>query len=310
MNGRILITGSEGLIGAALRNALEADGARVAGLDLRGPGGEEGDTRDARRVRDAVSGCRGVVHLAAVSRVAWGERDPDACFATNVGGTGNVVAAMAAERARSPRGPWLLFASSREAYGHAGRLPVAEDAPLRPINVYGRTKVEGERLAMAARDSGLRTAVARLSNVYGSTRDHADRVVPAFARAAALGGLLRVEGEDSAFDFTHIDDTVRGLTALIGRLDGGEAPPPAHLVTGRSTSLGELAALAVELAGTGAPIARTAPRSFDVARFHGDPARARELLGWTARTPLRRGLARLIGDFRAELGIFERKGAA
>lgn len=310
MNGRILITGSEGLVGAALRNALEEDGARVAGLDLRGPGGEEGDTRDARRVRDAVSGCRGVVHLAAVSRVVWGERDPDACFATNVGGTGNVIAAMAAERERSPRGPWLLFASSREVYGQAGRLPVAEGAPLRAINVYGRTKIEGERLTMEARDNGLRTAIARLSNVYGSTRDHADRVVPAFARAAALGNTLRVEGEDSAFDFTHIDDTVRGLAALAGRLDGGEAPPPMHLVTGRSTSLGELAALTVELAGTGAPVARTTPRAFDVSRFHGDPARARELLGWTARTPLRQGLARLIGDFRAELGTFERKGAA
>lgn len=310
MNGRILITGSEGLVGAALRNALEADGARVAGLDLRGSGSEAGDTRDARRVRDAVSGCRGVVHLAAVSRVAWGEQDPDACFATNVGGTGNVIAAMAAERERSPRGPWLLFASSREVYGQADRLPVAEDAPLRAINVYGRTKIEGERLTMEARDNGLRTAIARLSNVYGSTRDHADRVVPAFARAAALGNTLRVEGEDSAFDFTHIDDTVRGLAALAGRLDGGEAPPPMHLVTGRSTSLGELAALTVELAGTGAPVARTTPRAFDVSRFHGDPARARELLGWTARTPLRQGLARLIGDFRAELGTFERKGAA
>lgn len=239
-----------------------------------------------------------------------GERDPNACFATNVGGTGNVIAAMAAERERSSRGPWLLFASSREVYGQADRLPVAEDAPLRPINVYGRTKIEGERLTMEARDNGLRTAIARLSNVYGSTRDHADRVVPAFARAAALGNLLRVEGEDSAFDFTHIDDTIRGLAALVGRLDGGEAPPPMHLVTGRSTSLGGLAALAVELAGTGAAVERAPPRAFHVARFHGDPARARELLGWTARTPLRQGLARLIGDFRAELGIFDRKSAA
>lgn len=310
MNGRILITGSEGLVGAALRNVLEAEGARVAGLDLRGPGGEEGDTRDARRVRGAVSGCRGVVHLAAVSRVVWGEQDPGACFTTNVGGTRNVIAAAAAEREGSPRGPWLLFASSREVYGQMDRLPVAEDAPLRAVNAYGRSKIEGERLTMEARRNGMPTAIARLSNAYGATRDHADRVVPAFARAAMLGRPLRVEGEDNTFDFTHIDDTVLGLAALVRRLDRGEAPPPVHLVTGAPTSLGELAALAVELAGTGAPVERAPPRSFDVSRFCGDPARARELLGWTARTPLRRGLARLIRDFRAERESLHRQGAA
>ena len=52
-NHRILITGSEGLVGSALRTALEARGVRVTGLDLRGPDGEEGDVRNAGRVRDA-----------------------------------------------------------------------------------------------------------------------------------------------------------------------------------------------------------------------------------------------------------------
>ena len=296
MDGPILITGSEGLIGSALRAALAARGTEVGGLDIRGPRGEAGDVRDAPCVRDSVAGCRGIVHLAAVSRVVWGERDPQGCRDVNVGGLRNVTQAAVG----STRRPWLVFASSREVYGQPYHLPVTEDAPLRPVNMYGRCKVEGERLVEAARAKGLRAAVVRLSNVYGSTRDYPDRVLPAFARAAVRGTVLRVEGEDNAFDFTHLDDTVRGLVALTKLLSEGETPPPIHLLTGQSTTLGQLAALAVELAGTAAPIVRGPPRAFDVSRFHGDPSRAQKLLGWVPRVGLREGLGRLIRDFRRE----------
>ena len=277
MDGPILITGSQGLIGRALCGALEDSRAQVRRLDLRGPCGEDGDVRDARRVRDAVAGCRGTVHLAAVSRVVWGERDPQGFRDVNVGGLRNVIAAAA----ESTRRPWLLFASSREVYGQPDHLPVTEDAPLRPVNVYGRCKVEGERLVEAARGKGLRAAVVRLSNVYGSPHDHADRVLPAFARAALRGGVLQVEGETHVFDFTHLDDTVRGILALIELLSQGQTlPPPINLLTGRPHTLGEAASLAVQLAGTRAPVVRAAPRPFDVSRFYGDPGRARRLLGW------------------------------
>ena len=298
---RILITGSEGLVGSALRTALESRGAHVTGLDLRGSGGEEGDVRNARRVREAAAGCHGIVHLAAVSRVVWGEREPETCREVNVGGLRNVIAAASAGRVEPSRRPWVVFASSREVHGQPGRLPVTEDAPLRPINVYGRSKVEGERLVEAARDEGLRAAIVRLSNVYGSTRDHPDRVVPAFARGAVQGKVLRVEGADHTFDFTHIDDATRGIVSIIGLLAGGKTPPPPiHLLTGRPVSLGRLAGLAADLAGTGAAIVEAPPRSFDVSRFCGNPARARNLLGWAPHVELRQGLARLIHEFRLE----------
>ena len=297
MDGPILITGSEGLVGGALRAALATLGAEVRGLDVRASRGEAGDVRDAWCVRDAVAGCRGIVHLAAVSRVMWTERDPQGCRDVNVGGLSNVIEAAVV----SPRRPWLLFASSREVYGQADQLPVTEAAPMRPVNVYGRCKMAGERLVETAGTGGLRAATVRLSSVYGSTRDYPDRVLPAFAHAAVRGTTLRVEGADNAFDFTHLDDTVRGLAAIIELLSGGETPPPPiHLVTGRPTTLGELAALAVQLAGTEASIVRVPERRFDVSRFYEDPGRARKLLGWSARIRMREGLARLVRDFRRE----------
>ena len=296
MGRRILITGSEGLIGSALRAVLTARSWEIVGLDLRGSGSERGDIRTPERVREAVAGCDGIVHLAAVSRVVWAEHDPERCWATNVGGIRNVLEAAGE---RTPR-PWLLFASSREVYGQPERLPATEDTALRPVNVYGRSKAEGERLVEEAAARGPHTSTVRLSNVYGSARDHVDRVVPAFARAAATGSVIRMDGAGCTFDFTHIDDAVRGMVALIDRLEKGQPMPTVHLLTGRPTTLGELAAMANAAAAKTVPVVEAPARSFDVARFHGDPSRARRLLGWTPRVEFQAGFERLVEDLRVE----------
>lgn len=292
---KILITGSRGLVGTALGRAL-APRFDVTGLDLE-PRARDvgGDTRDAALVERLVADVDGVVHLAAVSRVVWGEHDPERCKTVNVDGTRNVLEAAR----RAPRAPWVLFASSREVYGQPDMLPTPEDAPLRPVNIYGRTKVDGERLSDESRALGAQTAIVRLSNVYGSPVDHADRVVPAFVRAALGGGVLRVDGGDNTFDFVHVDDAVRGLSALVDRLEAGaRALPPIHLVTGRPTTLAALAALACEVAGTRATTVAAPSRHFDVARFYGDPERAAALLGWRAEIPVAEGVARLARAIR------------
>lgn len=302
---KILITGSEGLVGSALRAQLEAPDpsgptARVRGLDLRAPSGrpDRGDIRSPDDLERAVEDCDGIVHLAAVSRVVWAERQPELCWRTNAVGTRNVLRAAAA----SAKTPWVVTASSREVYGQPDTLPAAETAPLNPVNIYGEAKVAGERATLAGREEGLNTAIIRLSNVYGRTDDYADRVVPAFARGAVLGETLRVDGSGHTFDFTHLDDTVRGILRLIEALEAGEESlPPIHFLTGRPTTLGELAALAVEHAGTDADVREAPPRSFDVSHFYGDPGRARKLLGWSPRIDIDEGVDRLVADFRAEL---------
>lgn len=298
MNHRILVTGSSGLIGGALVPALSERGVGVARLDLDASGAARGDVRDRERVREAIAGVDGVVHLAAVSRVIWGERDPELCRSTNVGGLRNVLELAAA----SPRRPWVIFASSREVYGQCEHLPATEDSPARPVNVYGRSKVEGEQLVIAARRDGARACTIRLSNVFGSTADHIDRVVPAFARAAVLGHELRVDGADQTFDFTHIDDVTRGIVALTERLAAvDEVPPPIHFVSGTPATLGELAASAIRIAGSRSSIRLAPPRDFDVGRFVGSPARAEAILGWRPRVDLEAGLTRLIHAFRRAL---------
>ncbi len=327
---RILVTGAAGLIGGAVARLLRAEGARILPLDLRAAAqAGRGDFRDQATLAPLVEQADGILHFAAVSRVVEGERHPDLCWSVNAEGTRQVLAAAAASRRR----PWVVYASSREVYGQQEILPVPEDAPLQPKNIYARSKAEAERLMGEARAAGLRNAILRFSNVYGDIADHADRVVPAFARAAAAAqigsgaaaaaqtgnsaaaaaqigngaaagqdgaAMVRVDGSACTFDFTHVADVADGVLRVVHQLAAGEMKlPPIHFVTGRQTSLGELAGLAAQAGGASLRIVEAPARGFDVHRFAGDPARAAALLGWRATTMLEQGFARLVEDFRA-----------
>ena len=310
---RILVTGAAGLIGSAVAKSLRAEGARVLALDLRETrGGARGDFRDRATLAPLVEQADGILHFAAVSRVIEGEKHPDLCWSVNAEGTGRLLSLALA----GGRRPWVVYASSREVYGQQETLPVPEDAPLKPKNIYARSKAEAERLMGEARAAGLSNAILRFSNVYGDIGDHADRVVPAFARAAAAarssgdaaaaarfdgGGdaaTVRVDGAACTFDFTHVADVADGVMRVVRQLVEGEAKlPPIHFVTGRQTSLGELAGLAVANGGPSLRVVEAPARGFDVHRFAGDPARAQALLGWRATTSIEAGFAKLAADF-------------
>lgn len=299
---RILVTGAAGLIGSAVSRRLRAEGAEVLALDLSSAAAaERGDFCDAGRLAPLVEAADGILHLAAVSRVIDGERDPERCWNINALGTGSLLQLAGAARRR----PWVVYASSREVYGQQDALPVPEDAPLRPKNIYARSKAEAERLVGAARQAGARVAIVRFSNVYGTIEDHADRVIPAFARAAATAAdrrdaAVRVDGPDCTFDFTHVADVADGVLSLLRLMrDGAAELPPIHFVSGRQTSLGELARLAAKVGGPTLRIVEAPARGFDVHRFAGDPARAADLLGWRATTTLEAGFSALAAAFRA-----------
>jgi len=287
MSQRILITGSSGLVVDVIR------------FDILASAEGYGDITAAGHVRRAIKSCDGVIHLGAVSRVIAGERDPEKCWSVNVGGLQNLLDALVKRSGTASLRPWLIFASSREVYGRPDHLPADEDTPLCPVNIYGRSKVAGEQMVEAAARTGLRAAIVRLSNVYGSAGDHVDRVIPAFVRAAIAGAPLQVEGADQTFDFTHIDDVSRGIVKLAAMLADGASPPaPIHFVTGTPVTLGQLAAITVSLAQSSSPIRHAPPRDFDVAQFYGSPGRALSVLDWVPEIALEQGLARLIHDIR------------
>jgi len=289
----ILVTGSEGLIGRYLTQALVDSGHEIRRFDLVRSPAE--DVRNPSALKKAIHGVSGVVILAAVSRVIWAQRDPARCTATNVDALGTIIRLCLEAKNR----PWMLFASSREVYGNAEQFPVAEDAPLSPINLYAHSKVKGEAMIGEARAAGLTANICRLSSVYGCPLDHRDRVAMAFAQAASFGGTIRLEGADNMLDFTSVRDVTRGLALHISATAQGESLPPIHFVSGEGTTLADLAGIACRNARNIVSLEETAPRRFDVPRFVGDPSRAKALLGWSAGTGIREGLPVLIDDICA-----------
>jgi len=302
---RLLITGQEGLVGSALCDLCRATPVHVSGVDIRAPDAK--DIRRTRDLKDMLAYVDGVVHLAAISRVAWGEADPALCEAVNVEGTAAILDAL---RTYNPKA-WLLFASSREVYGNPRSAQVVESDPLDPVNTYGKSKLEGERLVQQAQAMGLRAAIVRLSNVYGGRADHPDRAVPALMQRALNGDAIEITGGDHYFDFVHVDDVARALLDVCQLLhDGSEDIPPVHLTTGIATSLAELAQLAVTVAGSTSTVREVAARAFDVQGFCGDPRRAAQTLGWNPRISLREGIEMVANDLRrngplASAGPFE-----
>ena len=292
----ILITGHLGLVGRHLKPLLERQGYRVKGFDLADG---SGDICQPEQLKKALAGVSGVVHLAAVSRVVWGEQNPQLCWLTNALASEQLLKA-ACEQAE--RKFWVLVASSREVYGQADVLPVRDALPVKPVNVYGRAKAYMEQKALDARAFGLNTAVIRLANVYGCTRDHKDRVLPAFCLNAVNNADLRVDGSDHLFDFTHVSDTVRGLSLVVEQLEQNERNlPPTHLLPGMGTTLGEAAAMAIKLAGSHSRMLEAPPRNYDVSRFIGDPTQAKELLGWQASITPEQGIRLLVKAFEKQL---------
>lgn len=291
---KIFITGASGLIGKAARRTLESLGHSVHGCDLRSPSDSEMfDFRNEKKLRAALNDCDGVLHLAAVSRVVWGETHPELCQSINIDGARmlmNTVMGM-------PQRMWLIFASSREIYGTPSELPCPATAPPNPENLYARTKLTGESMMEDLRQAGVCSAIIRFSNVFGSIGDYPDRVVPAFARAAAHGGMLRVRGADSILDFTPLSDAVSALACVVQAMgDNINDLPAINIVTGRATSLMELAKIA--LAHGNGNIVVEEQQNFYPSRFQGDPAPAKKYLGWSPQQSLEEAVGRLVRDFQ------------
>lgn len=154
-----------------------------------------------------------MVHLAAVSGLENCRRNPDGAVLTNVLGTRNVL-----EAARKFDIQRVVFTSSAAVYGMPVTTPVGEDHPLRPMNLYGVTKLAGESLMRAYYDVyGLETVVLRLRNVYGvGVFTRWRTVVPRFVRQAMEGKPLTVYGDGwQTRDFVHVLDVVEAIRLVL-----------------------------------------------------------------------------------------------
>jgi len=227
MAQRVLVTGGLGYLGSILCEHLVQAGFHVTALDnlMYGMGQQglyhlcanpafdfvRGDVRDESVMRAAVAHADVIIHLAAIVGAAACERDP--VLATSV----NLDAVHLLNRLRSPN-QLVIFPNTNSGYGStAAETLCAEESPLKPISLYGRTKVEAEKALLEKRN----TITLRLATVFGmSPRMRLDLLVNHFVYAACKEGYLVIFEKDFKRNFVHIRDVADCMLHCLANADG------------------------------------------------------------------------------------------
>jgi len=313
----LLVTGGTGFVGSHLLDRLSATGVparcllRPTPKPRRLPAGVEpalGDLATGEGVEDALRGVDTVVHLAGAIKAL----SPAGYYTANASATRTLATAL---QGRSIR---LVHVSSLAALGPgSGRQPVEEDDPPRPLTHYGKSKLEGERIARALVPSAV---IVRPPVVYGP-RDTG--MLPVW-KSISRGVTLEIAGGDRWFSGIFVDDLVDGLLVAARH---PRAPGRAYfLAYPKPFSWRELGATAARLMGRRlrvlripASLARAIGFGADVwshiARNPGiisrekvaeacapawvcDTRRAAAELDFCAPTPLETGLARTLAWYK------------
>ncbi|MCY1212513.1 UDP-N-acetylglucosamine 4-epimerase [compost metagenome] len=303
----ILITGGAGFIGSHLADALLAGGHAVRVLDnlstgkrsnlaLNDPRLEliEGDVADAALVARAMAGCKAVAHLAAVASVQASVDEPVATHQSNFIGTLNVCEAMREHGVKR-----VIFASSAAVYGQNGEgMAIDEDTPKSPLTPYAADKLASEHyLDFYRRQHGLEPAVFRFFNIFGPRQDPSSPysgVISIFTERAQAGLPITVFGDgEQTRDFVYVGDLVQVLVQALEAewLEAG----PVNVGLNRATSLKQLLAAIGEVLGEMPTVNYAEARAGDIRHSRANNARLLLRYEFPEATPLREGVARLLG---------------
>jgi len=300
---RTLVTGGAGFIGSNLVDALLARGDEVMIADDLSSGREANletalhagarlerlDIRDATALAQLVrrEAPEVIYHLAAQVDVRISLAEPAHDARTNVEGTINVL-----EAARVAGTRRVVFASTGGAiYGETEQIPTPESVSPLPMAAYGQSKFCAERyLALYERLYGLSTIALRFGNVYGPRQDpHGEAgVIAIFCGRLREGTRPKIFGDGTQTrDYIFVADLAHALLAA----GDGDYRDVVNIGTETETSVLDLVHMLAEIHGPDAPEPEFAPaRMGELDRSCLNAGRARDVLGWQARTPIADGL--------------------
>jgi len=244
----VLVTGGSGYFGSILVDDALARGDTVRVLDLNPPGDERaakvdyvpGDVRDRATVRSACEGVDVVLHNVAQVPLA---KDRELFWSVNVTGTANVLLA-----ARDAGVDKVVHTSSSAIFGIPESNPVTEDTPGRPLEAYGKAKLEAEFLCRDAAANGLDVSIVRPRTILGHGRLGIIAVLFEFVAEGAPVFVL--DGGHNRYQFIHANDLADAV------LRAGDRDKPAVYNIGATEfgTMRELLQALVDHAGTGSQL--------------------------------------------------------
>jgi UDP-glucose 4-epimerase len=308
---RVLVAGGAGYIGSVVTAALLADGHEVTVLDDLSTGHADAVPEGAALAEVSLHDSapvladvrpEAVLHFAAKSLVAASQQQPEDYWHTNVGGSLALLEAMRAADCRR-----IVFSSTAATYGEPDSVPIREDAPTRPTNTYGASKLAVDHMLTSyAVAHGFAAVSLRYFNVAGAAFGRGERhavethLIPlALQVAAGQRESLTVYGEDYPTpdgtcirDYVHVGDLAAAhLLALPAPAEGEHRIY--NLGNGTGFSVQEVVDATREVTGAPIPVVVGARRPGDPAQLVASSDRIRADLGWT---PEHTDLAGIVRD--------------
>jgi UDP-glucose 4-epimerase len=327
---RVLITGGLGFIGSNLARQLAALGADVLIVDSLLPdyggnlfnvaGVEDkirvniADVRQGTTMNYLVRGREVIFNLAGQVSHIDSMRDPHTDLEINCRSQLTILEAC---RQHNPRTK-VVFASTRQIYGRADRLPVDETQLVRPTDVNGINKAAGENYHIVYNNVfGVRACSLRLTNVYGPRqliRHNRQGFIGWFIRLALEGQQIQIYGDGSQVrDLVYVDDAAdaflrAGATDAVNGdvFNVGGHQPIAHR---------DLVKMLIDEAGRGSMRLIDWPediKRIDIGSFYCDSSKFERVTGWKPQVDLRDGFRRTLAYYREHFAQYvgESSGAS
>jgi len=313
---KILLTGSNGEIGTNLALKLKEENHEVFGIDKRRNNwtdefsyllldlSQKFSTFDGG-FGDAVMPFKPdvVVHFAANAKVHELVKHPSRAM-DNIQITFNVL-----EYCRVNNVP-IVFSSSREVYGDIHRfndnkITGEHRADFKfTESPYSASKISGEALIYSyAKCYNLSYIVFRFSNVYGrydTDIERMERVIPLFIKRIDSEEPITVYGRDKLLDFTYVLDCIEGIHSGIEKLvNSNLRNETINLAYGEGHTLLELVKYIEENLNKKAKLTIADSQIGEVTYYVADIAKARNLLGYDPKTPLREGIKKHIEWYKS-----------
>ncbi len=328
----VLVTGGAGYIGSHVVRQLGERGERVVVLDNLSTGFREsvlygelvvGDTGDEALVERLLReyDIDAVLHFAANIVVPESVADPLKYYHNNTANTRSLLACC--QRAGVSQ---FIFSSTAAVYGIPAQIPVAEDAPLEPINPYGRSKLMSEwMLRDLALTGALRYVILRYFNVAGA--DPQGRIGQSTPEATHLikvanevvtGQRAQVEifGTDyptadgtGVRDYIHVEDLAAAHLMALDHLRAGGAANILNCGYGHGYSVREVLDTVQRVAGEKIRIVESPRRAGDPPALTASAARIRSILGWRPRYDDLEMIVRTALDWERKLAMRRKSGA-
>lgn len=306
---KVLVTGAAGFIGSHLLRRLLRENHSIGVIEKEGADFHRisnleteiaifnVDLQNILPLRKAILEFRpwAIIHLAAHYAVDHRPEELSAMLETNVHGTMNIL-----EAAKETGVKLVINTSSCFVYAMSD-APLAEKAPLSPLNLYALTKIQAEQACeFYAGRYGLQVVTCRLFPPYGPD-DHERRLIPTVIKAFMNGESPPLTTGRQRWDFTYVEDIVDAYISILKTEEFSSPHEIFNLGTGRAVSVRDVITRITELLGIKPDLrwGSIPHREREVWHLQADNTKAVTKLNWQPDTDiLDDGLSSVIDSYK------------